>query len=124
VPYAAGGIARWPDPHTGENIRIEYWVVAERQGQTLAQIFSDGANDFPLSRSSRAAITTRRSIASVEKRDELEIEGDINARDCLVRYRRGNEVLAIASIFCDLENLKEKEAMEGRAVHPARYRVT
>ena len=45
-------------------------------------------------------------------RDTLEVEGDIKGRDCLVRYRRGGKVLAAASIFRDVDNLKEEAAME------------
>ena len=112
--FAAGDIARWPDPHTGESLRIEHWVVAERQGQTAArnilgqrQKFSDVPffwsqhYDIPIAYAGHA-----------EKWDDLEIEGDIKAGDSLVRYRRQGKVLAVASIFRDIENLKAEAAME------------
>jgi len=112
--FAAGDIARWPDPHTGENLRIEHWVVAERQGQTAARNMLGQRQrffDVPFFWSMHYDIPIG-YIGHAEKWDDLEIEGDIKARDCLVRYRRNGKLLAVASIFRDVENLKEELAME------------
>ena len=53
-------------------------------------------------------------VGHAEKWDELEIEGDIKARDCVVRYRRDGKLLAVASIYRDVDSLKEELAMERR----------
>ena len=52
-------------------------------------------------------------IGHAEKWGNVEIEGSITARDCLVRYRRNVQVMAVASIFRDLENLEEEVSMRG-----------
>ena len=112
--FAAGDIARWPDPHIGENIRIEHWVVAERQGQTAALNMLGQQQRFrevPFFWSQHYDVPIN-YIGHAEKWDNLDIEGDIKGRDCLVRYRRDGRVLAVASIFRDLENLKAEAAME------------
>jgi NADPH-dependent 2,4-dienoyl-CoA reductase/sulfur reductase-like enzyme/nitrite reductase/ring-hydroxylating ferredoxin subunit len=121
--FAAGDIARWPDPHTGAALRIEHWVVAERQGQTAArnmlgqrQLFAD----VPFFWSQHYDVPIA-YIGHAESWDALDIEGDIQGRDCLVRYRRAGRVLAVASIFRDLDNLREEAAME-RAREPTTAR--
>jgi hypothetical protein len=54
-------------------------------------------------------------VGHADKWDDLIIDGDIKSRDCLARYRRNGKVVAAASIFSDLESLKQEVAME----HPA-----
>jgi apoptosis-inducing factor 3 len=114
--YAAGDIARWPDPHTGEKLRIEHWVVAERQGQAVALNMLGRRTrfaDVPFFWSQHYDLPIN-YVGHAEKWDKLEIEGDIAARDCLVRYRRDGKVLAAASIYRDVDSLKQEWAMERR----------
>ena len=112
--YAAGDIARWPDPHTGENLRIEHWVVAERQGQSVARNMLGQKLKFaetPFFWSQHYDVPIN-YVGHAERWDAIEIDGDIKSRDCLVRYRRNGKVLAVASIFRDVESLKAEMAME------------
>jgi NADPH-dependent 2,4-dienoyl-CoA reductase/sulfur reductase-like enzyme len=112
--FAAGDIARWPDPHSGENIRVEHWVVAERQGQTAALNMLGRREKFvavPFFWSQHYDIPIN-YVGHAEKWDELTIDGDVMAKDCLLRYKRNGRVLAVASIYRDVESLKAEVAME------------
>jgi hypothetical protein len=51
-------------------------------------------------------------VGHAERWDEVAVEGDIAARDYMVRYKRDGRVLAVASIYRDLESLQAELAME------------
>src|SRR4029077_3731928 len=117
--WAAGDIARWPDPYSGENIRVEHWVVAERQGQTAALNMLGRQERFTAVPFfwSQHYDTPINYVGHADRWDQLAIEGDIFERNCLLRYKREGRVLAVASIYRDLENLKAEHELElGAAV--------
>ena len=112
--WAAGDIARWPDRLTSEKIRIEHWVVAERQGQTAARnmlgaherfdavpFFWTQQHDLQLSYVGHAA-----------KWDRVEIDGDLASKDCTVTYRQGSRKLAVLTIARDRDSLAAEIELE------------
>lgn len=112
--FAAGDIARWPDSNSGENIRVEHWVVAQRQGQTAALNMLGHRQTFaavPFFWSQHYDVQIN-YVGHAETWDALVVEGSIADGDCLVRLMRAGRALAVASISRDVESLRAEVAME------------
>jgi NADPH-dependent 2,4-dienoyl-CoA reductase/sulfur reductase-like enzyme/nitrite reductase/ring-hydroxylating ferredoxin subunit len=112
--FAAGDIARWPDPHTGERIRVEHWVVAERQGQTAARNMLGAREPFdavPFFWSQHYDIPIN-YLGHAEKWDTIDVDGDVDGKDCTVKYKLNGKTLAVVTIYRDVESLKAELEME------------
>jgi apoptosis-inducing factor 3 len=106
--FAAGDIARFPYalPGGGE-VRIEHWVVAERQGQIAAMNMLGARQRFeqaPFFWSQHYDVPIN-YVGHAEHWDAADTVGDIGGRDGLVRFRKDGRTVAVASIFRDRESL-------------------
>ena len=112
--YAAGDAARFPDRFSGRAIRVEHWVVAERQGQTAARNILGAREphaDPPFFWSAHYDVTIN-YVGNAAGWDRAEVHGSLDELRALVAYRSGGRIAAIATIGMDKECLLAEAAME------------
>ncbi len=132
--YAAGDIARWPDVHTGQRIRVEHWALAQRQGQVAALNMLGHRQRFdavPFFWSQHHDVAIQ-YVGHAEQWDRIDIDGAPDARDCSVRYILAGKILATVTIGRDRESLSAERALESAGAgiverpspRPMPFRVT
>ena len=113
--FAAGDIASWPDPRSGR-IRVEHWVVAQRQGQIAARNILGANEPFTLTPFfwSRHFDLSINYVGHASRDDTREVDGDPMKHECTVRYRAAaGTVDAQADVSRDRENLLAEARLDG-----------
>lgn len=112
--FAAGDIARYPDPRSGRSVRIEHWVVAQRQGRTAARNvlgFTERFTDAPFFWSHHYDVSID-YVGHAPSWDRLEVDGSLDDGDAAVRYHKDGKVLALATVGRSDASLAFEAALE------------
>src|SRR5206468_2102167 len=112
--YAAGDIARFPHASSGEKLRIEHWVVAQRQGQMAARNMLGRGERYdavPFSWSMHYDLRLS-YVGHASAWDEIERDGDLAGRNFSLKYKKAGRVLAVLTVGRDGESLSAELALE------------
>ena len=111
--FAAGDIAKWPDPRAQRSIRVEHWEVAERQGQVAAMNMIGEKvkfQDVPFFWTQHFDQTLN-YVGYSDRFDRMDVLGDIEQKDFAVIYYEGDRVAAFLTVNRDRESLLVEEAL-------------
>ena len=114
--YAAGDIAAYPNTLSGEQARIEHWVVAERQGQVAAANMLGERRRFdaaPFFWTEQYGVPLR-YVGRASGWDAVACEGDFASGSFVARYFVGGTHCATATVGRDAENLEDELRLEAR----------
>jgi apoptosis-inducing factor 3 len=112
--FAIGDAARWPDPRGGGLVRIEHWVVAQRQGQAVARTIVGERmpfTDVPFFWTHLYDVAIS-YVGHAARWDAIAIDGSFERRDCTVRYSTAGRVAAVATVFRNRASLEAERAMQ------------
>ena len=111
--YAAGDIAYFPNPRTGERQRIEHWRTAMQQGRVAAHNMAGNAVAYD----SVPFFWTRQFdvgllyVGHAASWSEIIFQGSVAARDFLAFYLKDDQILAVAGMNRDREMAAIEELM-------------
>jgi 3-phenylpropionate/trans-cinnamate dioxygenase ferredoxin reductase subunit len=112
--FAAGDVARWPDPHSNQPIRVEHWVVAQRQGQVAARNILGHGEPFdavPFFWSQHYDIAIK-YVGHAERWDRVQIDGWLEKQDAMVSFFEKDRRVAVATVSRDRASLQAEVELE------------
>ncbi|MEP7311611.1 MAG: FAD-dependent oxidoreductase [Pseudomonadota bacterium] len=112
--WAAGDVARYPEARQDISVRIEHWVLAQRQGQAVARdMLGMGSpfRDVPFFWSQHYDVMLA-YVGHANADDTVEVIGSLAERNATVIYRRDARLVAIATIGRDRQSLAVEAALE------------
>jgi apoptosis-inducing factor 3 len=103
--YAAGDIATFPLPYTGEKVRIEHWRTAQQQGRVAGHNMAGKKMAYasvPFFWTNQVDLYFR-YVGHAKEWDDIIIQGDVVSQDFIAYYVKNDRVIAAAG------NNREKE---------------